>query len=282
MEATSSGQNRTGAAIHPDDVKRMMEAVSDLSPPMPISTLDIDIERQSYIAEADGVGSIPSPGALKKSSAKKGGTKLKGASPSLYLDKLGERIAFERTGARLYDALITKYLALTNAGGPSLPPPDSILGGAAADDVTGDGGVAAGNGDGPASVSGDPALDALRQIRADEMAHFRLLCDAAVTLGADPTAQTPCGDVSATASMGLMQVVTDPRTTLAQSLYAMLTAELTDNAGWELLSELGEQSGQSAMAQQFSTALAAEERHLALVKGWLRALVANEAGTAAV
>jgi hypothetical protein len=33
---------------------------------------------------------------------------LKGESPQILLDKLGERLAFERTGARLYDAFITK------------------------------------------------------------------------------------------------------------------------------------------------------------------------------
>jgi NAD(P)-dependent dehydrogenase (short-subunit alcohol dehydrogenase family) len=36
--------------------------------------------------------------------------------------------------------------------------------------------------------------------------------------------------VTATASAGLMQVLTDPRTTLAQCLNTILTAELTDNA----------------------------------------------------
>ena len=47
-----------------------------------------------------------------------------------------------------------------------------------------------------------------------------MLVQAMEQLGGDPTAQTPCADVTATASMGLIQVVTDPRTTLAQSLNA--------------------------------------------------------------
>ena len=66
------------------------------------------------------------------------------------------------------------------------------------------------------------------------------------------TAQTPCADVSATASMGIVQVLTDPRTTLAQCLNALLTAELTDNAGWELLIDLAEELGHSDMADEFT------------------------------
>jgi hypothetical protein len=101
-------------------------------------------------------------------------------------------------------------------------------------------------------------------------------------LGGDPTAQTPCADVTGTASIGLLQVVTDPRTTLAQSLNAVLTAELTDNAGWELLSELAELAGQSQLSERFAEALAVEEQHLETVREWLRALITNAPGTPAV
>lgn len=45
-----------------------------------------------------------------------------------------------------------------------------------------------------------------------------MLSEAIVDMGGDPTAQTPCADVSAVAAMGLIQVLTDPRTTLAQGL----------------------------------------------------------------
>ncbi|HYF20966.1 MAG TPA: ferritin-like domain-containing protein, partial [Ramlibacter sp.] len=120
------------------------------------------------------------------------------------------------------------------------------------------------------------------RIRGEELEHFRLLCDAMVQLGGDPTAQTPCADVSSTASMGLLQVLTDPRTTLAQCLNAMLTVELTDNAGWELLIQLAEQAGESDLAGRFLGALAQEQEHLVTIKGWLAALVTQGAGTPAV
>jgi hypothetical protein len=52
-------------------VNLMLEAVQELSPPVPISTLQIDVERQSYIAEADAVGSIPPPKSALKSGREK-------------------------------------------------------------------------------------------------------------------------------------------------------------------------------------------------------------------
>lgn len=260
MQATSTGQNRTGAAISARNVDLMLKAVDDLSPPRPIDTSQMEEERQTYIADAESVGSIPPSAAEGRPSAKKKGG-VTADLRSLFLDKLGERIAFERTGTRLYDALITKYQAFAGAGHEPLPPVVS---------------------------SGDEAEDeesadsTLRRIRAEELSHFQMLSDCVTRLGGDPTAQTPCGDVAATASMGLMQVVTDPRTTMAQSLNAMLTAELTDTAGWELLAQLAENVGQKDMAQSFLRALEAEEAHLETIRQWLETLVTDEAGTPAV
>jgi hypothetical protein len=109
-----------------------------------------------------------------------------------------------------------------------------------------------------------------------------MLCLAMQKMGGDPTAQTPCADVTATASMGIVQVLTDPRTTLAQCLNAILSAELTDNAGWELLVQLAEDAGESELAGRFLGALGQEQEHLAIVKGWLTQLVTEGAGTPAV
>src|SRR4051812_28682120 len=101
MEGTTQGPNRTGAAINPEGVTSMLEAVNELSPRKPVSTLLMDIERQWYITEAEAVGSIPPP----ISSPGGNGKKVRGAAASgsvgILLDKLGERIAFERTGTRL-------------------------------------------------------------------------------------------------------------------------------------------------------------------------------------
>jgi ferritin-like metal-binding protein YciE len=77
--------------------------------------------------------------------------------------------------------------------------------------------------------------------------------------------------------MGLLQVVSDPRTTIAQCLNALLTAELVDYAGWELLIQLCEQMGQDDWASRFRQALAQESEHKELVQGWLQSMVLAEA-----
>jgi hypothetical protein len=254
MEATVPGPNRTGGAVNPEGIALMLEAVNELSPPMQITMRQSEIERQRYISESDSVGSISPPRSALKGTV----ARIKGATGartmSVLLDKLGERIAFERAGTRLYDAVITKYLALANDGEIPLPP----------------------------GADGEAAIETLVRIRNEELQHFQMLTRCMEDLGGDATAMTPCADVTATASIGLLQVVTDPRTTLAQSLNAVLTAELTDTAGWELLSELAELAGQNELTTPFVSAFAAEEEHVEIVRGWLRNLITDAPGTPAV
>jgi len=100
----------------------------------------------------------------------------------------------------------------------------------------------------------------LQRIRDEELAHFQLLSEAIRTLGGDPTSMTPCADVAAMAASGFMQVLNDPRTTLAQCLNAMLAVELADNAGWELLAGLADEAGQSDLAGRCLGALGQEQR----------------------
>lgn len=246
----------------------MMEAAEEYTPAMPIDTAAAEAERLIYINEADAVGSIPPPASLK-GVAKAAIDKLKGGAPSIFLDKLGERIAFERTGTRLYDALLCKYDAVSELGQEVLAPADQLP---PMDDQPGPVG----------SVAGEAPRDTLLRIRNEELSHFRMLGECMKQMGGDPTAMTPCADVQATASMGIMQVLTDPRTTLAQSLSAMLTAELTDNAGFELLIQLAEDAGETELAGRFLGMLAQEQEHVAIVKGWLTALVTRGGGTPAV
>jgi rubrerythrin len=269
MEATTIGLNRTGAKLSPAGTQAMTDAVNELAPPGPIDTAASEAERLVYLNESESVGSIPPPASMK-GVLKAGVAKMKGGQPSIFFDKIGERIAFERGGTRLYDALIVKYQAVEQLGQEMLPPAEDVLA------LTVEGLECL------APVQGESPAQTLQRIRGEELAHFHMLCEAMEQLGGDPTAMTPCADVQATASMGIMQVITDPRTTLAQSLNAILTAELTDNAGWELLITLAEDAGQSDLAGRFLGALAQEREHLAIVKGWLTALVSEGAGSPAV
>lgn len=269
MQATTLGRNLTGAALAPAAVQAMNDAADALSPALQIDTSEMDARELEYIAEADAVGSVPPPLAATAAGAKaaiktavKGLMKPGTAQPAILMDKLGERLAFERSGTRLYDALIRKVQAARQLDPQALPP---------APGTAGDG----------AQPPEDP-MDTLLRIRADELEHFQLLCEAMTSLGGDPTAMTPCADVTAVASSGIMQVLNDPRTTLAQCLNAMLTAELTDNAGWELLISLADSAGQSELVGPFLAALGQEQEHLEIVKGWLTTLVASEPVSPAV
>jgi hypothetical protein len=261
MQPTSLGHNLTGAAQSPSAVRAMTEAADAVTPFMNIDTSDMDAQKIAFIDEAEAVGSVPMPVSIK-GVAKAGVAMLKGGQPTIFLDKLGERLAYERAGTRLYEALIIKYRAAQGTDGDVLPPAANLLSDEARNGVE------------------DPG-ETLERIRADEFEHFQMLSEAMAAMGGDPTAQTPCADVTAVASSGFMQVLNDPRTTLAQCLNAMLAVELADNAGWELLASLADEAGQNELAGRFLAALGQEQEHLAIIKAWLSAIVTDKTTAAA-
>lgn len=239
-EQSAMGMNRTGVQMSPLNTKDMQAVLPDVMPPaLPAEETALAEMRSRYIAEADPIGSVPLPGSFK-GAVSAGASLLTGNQPQVLLDKLGERLAFERSGVRLYDALITKFNALQEA------PPGMTLA-------------------------------ELQAIRQDEANHFSLIASAIESIGGDPTAQTPCADVAGVEASGLMKVVTDPRTTIAQSLDAILVAELADNASWEMLIALAEANGQEKMISGFTTALEDERVHLHLVRKWCEEAVIGTA-----
>lgn len=228
------GVNRTGIQMAPFEGPQQVEAARTLSPDLPADTQTLQEMRAAYVVQSDPVGSLPIPGTLKGMLAT-GLDKLKGTRPEVLIDKLGQRLAFERSGTRLYQAATTKIRALH--------PGDSLI------------------------------VQTLERITAQELQHFHLLSRILQDLGADPTAQTPSADVSGVASLGLLQVVTDPRTTVAHTLEALLTAELTDTASWELLIDVARQSGHDALALELEGPCQQEARHVADVTQLLREAV---------
>jgi|GraSoiStandDraft_4_1057263.scaffolds.fasta_scaffold260686_2 ferritin-like metal-binding protein YciE len=237
----SSGMNKTGAQMAPlgtPDIERFARERADGEGETNGSYEQV---HQTYMQEADRIGSVPVP-ATMKGMATTAISAMTGKKPAVFLDKLGERLAYERTGVRLYQALILKCTAAhADTGGMN------------------------------------PDLGALNAIRNDEEAHFNLLSNAIKTLGGDPTAMTPCADISGVMGMGFLQVVTDPRTTVSQALNAMLAVELADNASWELLIQLAQRAGHDDMARDFTSALEAERRHLELVTQWTTNNILEEA-----
>lgn len=225
------GMNRTGIQMSPFDSKAMTDVDPDLMQGNEGDNSPMAELRSPYIMDADGLGSVPLPGTVT-GMVSMGLEMLKGESPQILLDKLGERLAFERTGTRLYDALITKCEVMLDNIQISMP------------------------------------IDDLEDIREDEARHFLLVSDAIASLGGDPTSQTPSGDLSGVESLGLVQVLNDPRTSIAQSLHAIMTAELSDKAGWETLIALADEHGLTDMVNNFTVALNSEREHLALVQTW--------------
>ncbi len=64
---------------------------------------------------------------------------------------------------------------------------------------------------------------------------------------------------------------------MTHCLQAMLTAELTHNAGWELLIKLADNLGYADVKAEFEVALEHEERHLPNVRNWLSECVLDSA-----
>ena len=104
---TVLGMNRTGIDMSPIDIKEMLAFTNVTPPSSQGDEMSMAAVRREYIAEAEELGSIPPPATLK-GVASTAMQKLTGKNPEAFIDKLGCRLAFERTGVRLYDALIAK------------------------------------------------------------------------------------------------------------------------------------------------------------------------------
>ena len=252
---THLGHNRTGIQSSPLDTADMRadaDEISDAlaSPAVDAAEITGDMRagladaqlRQTYAADADALGSVPLPMTLT-GVAKSGAAMLTGKRPQVLMDKLGERLAFERSGVRLYDALLVKCQVA-------------------------DAGLA------------DGEVSMLRYFRDQEAQHFELVAEALKELGGDPTAQTPCADLVGVEGSGMVQAMNDPRTSFLQSLHVMLDAELIDNAGGELLIRLARAAGPGAMAERVEGARQPEGAHLRTLKDLVSRMTLADAGMA--
>lgn len=233
---TQIGRNRTGTGASPIEAGKTAEGAKASPPTAPGSKAEIAALRKLYIRDTGPVGSVPLPGTLK-GLAKTAFQKFSGRQPEVLVDQLGARLSFERTGVRLYDALIVKC---EEVGGMDAP---------------------------------DFSIEQLRGFRREELEHFLLVSEAMTKLGADPTAMTPGANVGGVMAQGILQVLTDPRTSVPQCLSAMLVAELADNDGWDMLIELTEGFAMNDVAREFRRAKEAEDLHLEYVRSWLATLL---------
>lgn len=230
------GDNRTGGKLAINETIKTAEGALNYTQKTEGNSMALGENRILYMKESDPVGTMPKP------------TSIKGVISNIqekvfqgdytFMDKLGERLAFERTGTRLYEALLSKHKG---------------------------------------SVGNEfyPDLSVLEQFWEEERNHFRLCCEVMEELGGDSTALTPSADVAGVAGMGWMQVLTDPRTTFQHSLEIILQAELDDNACWENLIELAENLGLDSVVKRFTKAKEEEDVHLETIRQWVKELNLN-------
>jgi rubrerythrin len=218
-KATESGTgNRTGILVAPELAQELIEGVNEFSPEPDLDTSAAAAMRAVQIELAVPIGSKPpadTPGMVA------------------FLDKLGSRLAFERSGVRLYDALIQKREA--------------------------------------SATKMKPSRADLEHIRNEEFEHMRMLEECMIELGGDPTMVTPAADIGTTMTSGVLKVVIDPRTTIPQCLEAMLAAELIDNDCWGVLTSMARQQGLDEIVPDFEEAVLQEQEHLKNVRTWILA-----------
>jgi len=218
--STTPGNNHTGLAPHPRERDDMMQGAREFKPTSSGGPDEIAKLRIAY-ARAGGPHGTMSAASVDPARLP-------------VLDKLGARLQFERTGTRLYDALISKLDAY---GG----------------------------------FDGGPSRAQLVEIRDQEHGHALLAQELIRGLGGDPTMVTPCASLQATASRGIVDVLVDPRTSLIDCLETILIAELADQDSWAALARSAEALGDTGMAAKITQAQQTELQHLRKLRGWLEA-----------
>ena len=230
-QAAPTGRNLTGTAAAPDRTRAMLQGMEEFPPSTDGDSGGIAAVRVEYAGAGEPIGHVPPP-ARQGDKALAVARATGGQQPVTLLDKLGERLAFERSGTRLYEAIVSKH-------------------------------------DAYGSFPGGPTRAELEEILDEEYRHFQLLSRVVEELGGDPTAVTPSAHLKGVATHGFVKVVVEPRTTLLQSLEIALLAELTDTSGWDALVDLARRAGQGALAREFSRALTTEDSHLRRVRRWV-------------
>lgn len=141
------------------------------------------------------------------------------------IDLLNERLTFERASVRLYDATMEKIRRSADAGLQGL-------------------------------------LGQLKQHRDQEKEHEEWLEEQIRALGGDAHAETEMSRLITLESKGLEQVVLNGDPNPSHVMHALLTAELVDNAGWQLLLELADEADDAEAREAFKQRLHEEEEHL--------------------
>jgi ferritin-like metal-binding protein YciE len=157
------------------------------------------------------------------------------------IDVLTGRLTFERAGVRLYDSIISKVQAVA-AESPEM----------------------------------GRLLEPLKEHRSEEKEHEEWLEAQIRSLGGDVHAKTAMAQLVETESQGIEKIVFDGTTAVSHLFHALLTAELADNAGWDLLVRLADEVGDKEAKRSFKKRLREEEAHLVFARRVLTKLARRD------
>jgi len=154
--------------------------------------------------------------------------KLAQKNAARLIDLLSERLAFERAGVKLYDALLGRLRAATDPELRALLEPTQLH-------------------------------------RDEESEHQEWLEEQIRALGGDPHAPSEHSVLVQKEAEGIeLVLLRDP--SIAHDFHALLLAELADHAGWDLLVQLAVAFGDEPAQREFEKRLRQEEEHLRFVR----------------
>jgi hypothetical protein len=152
------------------------------------------------------------------------------------MDKLLERLRFEKAGVDLYDLVIARVDG-------ELPP---------------------------------DMMSTLRDHRSEEAAHMEMLARHVLDLGGDPGAITPSVKVVEENASRLEAVVKSDNAKPIHRLQCLLDAELEDSVSWELLVALAREAGGADMVKDFLQAERRELEHVRDTRKLIARLTGHE------
>jgi len=144
------------------------------------------------------------------------------------IDVLTERLTFERAGVKLYDSILQNMRASSN---PEIA----------------------------------RMLPTMKEHRDQEKEHVEWLEAQIRGLGGDAHGKTEMSELVAAESAGVEKVVMHDKD-LVHQFHGLLTAELVDNAGWELLLELADDADDAEARREIRKRCHEEEEHLIFVR----------------
>jgi bacterioferritin (cytochrome b1) len=145
------------------------------------------------------------------------------------IDLLCERLAFERSGIRLYDRILATMQGTTDPEVHALQP-------------------------------------TMEEHRDEEQEHAAWLETQIRALGGDASVQTECSRLACREAAGIEDIATNDSADLQHLLHALLAAEAMDNAGWDMLVELAEDANDRDARRELTRRQHHEREHLAFVR----------------